>query len=495
AAGSTDSLHPWMHPSPLIIQHRARAVERARVTESFIRVSVLLAADFFILFVAHAIVDTARTSSAFSGALAAFLSDLIPRGSFPRVEVLTAVIIGLAVFGNYRGKSAWHNAINLLAGAFLGLSLVFWSRIWTDITLARVLGFVVVLAAVVVTLSSGRHLLYRLVEFVRPTPLKVSRAVILGSRSSADDLRDSDGLRLNEHLEVVGHVNTSGTVGDGSLGALSDLVWILERHSVDTIILADQLDEDALFDVLEVSERTGCSILLGSPMFPLAGFVPRVVTRGNIPYVTVTRPSLRLQQLFSKRAFDVVCASILLVTLAPVFAVIALTVRLTSKGPAFFRQARVGYGGKTFSMYKFRSMVKNAEELKETLQTQSIYSDTRLFKIPNDPRITPVGRFLRRSSLDELPQLWNVLRGEMSLVGPRPPLVNEVNTYEEHNYTRFDMKPGITGPWQVAGRNRITSFDEVVALETDYLTDWSLVKDFTILMKTVPTVLSMSGAV
>ena len=146
-------------------------------------------------------------------------------------------------------------------------------------------------------------------------------------------------------------------------------------------------------------------------------------------------------------------------------------------------------------MYKFRSMVKDAEALKAKLEKESIYSDSRLFKIRNDPRITRLGRFLRRSSLDELPQLWNVVRGQMSMVGPRPPLATEVERYEEHNYTRFDMKPGITGPWQVAGRNRITNFDEVVALETEYLVDWSLLKDFAILMKTVPTVLSMSGAV
>jgi lipopolysaccharide/colanic/teichoic acid biosynthesis glycosyltransferase len=191
----------------------------------------------------------------------------------------------------------------------------------------------------------------------------------------------------------------------------------------------------------------------------------------------------------------VASAIVLLLVLAPLFAVVALAVRLSSTGPAFFRQVRVGYGGKKFSMYKFRSMIRNAEELKANLQKQSIYTDGRLFKIPNDPRITPLGRFLRRSSLDELPQLWNVLRGEMSLVGPRPPLATEVETYEEHNYNRFDMKPGITGPWQVAGRNRITSFDEVMALETEYLAEWSLLKDLTILMRTIPTVLSMSGAV
>ena len=492
---SVDSPHPWARPTPLIIQHRAHAVERALATESLIRVVVLLAADLLILFVAHAIVDMARSTEAFSGAVAVLLSEIIPRGTFPRVEVLAAVVVGLMIFGNYGGRSRWHNAGTLLAGSSLGLSLVFWSRIWSGLSLEMVFGFVVVLAAISVALSAGRHLLFRLVERVRPTPLTVTRAIILGSWSRAEELKRSDGIRANRHLSVVGHVTVDRQTDDDSLGALSDLVWILERHNIDTIVTADQLDDDVLRDVLEVADRTGCTVVVGSPIFPLGGFVPRVITRGPFPYVTITRPSLRVPQLLSKRAFDIASASILIVVLSPLFALTALAIRLSSAGPAFFRQIRVGYGGRNFQMYKFRSMIKNAEELKAKLAERSIYSDARLFKIPNDPRITRLGRFLRRSSIDELPQLLNVLRGEMSMVGPRPPLASEVETYEEHHYTRFDMKPGITGPWQVSGRNRITSFDEIIALETEYLTDWSLLKDFTILMKTVPTVLSMNGAV
>jgi exopolysaccharide biosynthesis polyprenyl glycosylphosphotransferase len=493
---TAEPLRPWTRPTPTIIQHRAQAVERALATESVVRVAVLLTADLLILLVAHAAVDFARSSPDLSGLLSNFLSQLLPRGTFPRIEVLTAVIIGLTIFGNYRGRSRWHNTASLLAGSSLGLSLVFWSRIWSGISLGKVFGFVLVVAAVVVALSTGRQLLRYIVERVRPTPLTVSRAIILGSKSRAEHLTQSDAIRMNrQHLTVVGHVTIDRQIDDDSLGALSDLVWILERHNIDTIVMADQLEDDALIDVLEVADRTGCAVVMGSPIFPLGGFVPRVVTRGHTTYVTITRPSLRVPQLLSKRAFDVVSASALLVLFSPLYALIALAVRLSSAGPAFFRQVRVGYGGKNFQMYKFRSMVQNAEELKAKLQDQSIYADARLFKVRNDPRVTRLGRFLRRSSIDELPQLWNVLRGEMSMVGPRPPLASEVETYEEYNYTRFDMKPGITGPWQVSGRSRITSFDEIVALETEYLTDWSLLKDFTILMKTVPTVLSMNGAV
>ncbi|MGH7712878.1 MAG: sugar transferase, partial [Gemmatimonadaceae bacterium] len=128
------------------------------------------------------------------------------------------------------------------------------------------------------------------------------------------------------------------------------------------------------------------------------------------------------------------------------------------------------------------------------LLERSIYSDRRLFKIPNDPRITKVGRWLRRTSLDELPQLVNVLKGEMSLVGPRPPLPCEVELYEAHHYARFDVKPGITGPWQVAGRNEVTDFERVVTLETEYIRSWSILKDLVILLRTIPAVLEMRGA-
>src|SRR5207248_4692606 len=197
---TVEPLHPWMRPTPLIIQRRAYAVEHARSVESVVRVSVLLGVDLLILFVAHAMVDLARTSQSLGGTVSSFLSELIPRGTFPRAEVLTAVIIGLAIFGNYRGRSRWHNAVTLIAGSSLGLSLVFWSRIWSDMTLQRVFGFVVVLAAVFLALAAGRQLLRYVVDYVRPQPIKTSRALILGSADRAETLKQSDGIRLNQHL-------------------------------------------------------------------------------------------------------------------------------------------------------------------------------------------------------------------------------------------------------------------------------------------------------
>ena len=195
-----------------------------------------------------------------------------------------------------------------------------------------------------------------------------------------------------------------------------------------------------------------------------------------------------------KRTLDLTGATVGLVVLSPVFLVLALLVKLDSPGPVFFRQPRVGRGGRCFRIIKFRTMRLGADAQQAGLLAQNIYRDPRLFKIVRDPRVTRVGRWLRRISADELPQLWNVLRGEMSLVGPRPPLPSEVERYEAHNYARFDVKPGITGPWQVSGRNEITDFERVITLETEYIRGWSLARDLWILCRTVPAVLARRGA-
>jgi lipopolysaccharide/colanic/teichoic acid biosynthesis glycosyltransferase len=160
----------------------------------------------------------------------------------------------------------------------------------------------------------------------------------------------------------------------------------------------------------------------------------------------------------------------------------------------FFRQVRVGLGGRAFSIAKFRTMRVGADDEVTQLRAQSIYSDGRLFKVREDPRVTRLGRWLRRTSLDELPQLLNVLRGDMALVGPRPPVASEVELYEEHHYARFDVKPGMTGPWQVSGRNEISDFEEVVKLETQYIREWTLLSDIVILARTVRAVFGMRGA-
>jgi len=193
-------------------------------------------------------------------------------------------------------------------------------------------------------------------------------------------------------------------------------------------------------------------------------------------------------QFLMKRFIEISGTVLGLIIIMPVLLAIAAVIKATSKGPVFFKQKRIGQHGKEFYIYKFRSMYIDAEdrlqELKKYNQTNEL-----MFKMYNDPRITKVGKFLRKYSLDELPQLINVLKGEMSLVGFRPPLPSEVEKYKSWHFVRFAMMPGLTGPWQISGRSRIQKFDQVINLEYEYAKNWSLIKDIKILFKTVPVVL------
>ena len=184
-----------------------------------------------------------------------------------------------------------------------------------------------------------------------------------------------------------------------------------------------------------------------------------------------------------KRTIDIVCSFVGILVLSPLFIVIAIIIKLTSKGPVFFSQKRVGKYGREFDMYKFRSMVVNAEELKEKLAAQNEMSGP-MFKMKDDPRVTKVGKFIRKTSIDELPQLWNILKGDMSLVGPRPSLPKEVAQFEDWMYKRLEVKPGLTCYWQVSGRNNI-DFEDWMKLDVKYVEERNLWIDIKLIFKTV----------
>jgi lipopolysaccharide/colanic/teichoic acid biosynthesis glycosyltransferase len=193
-----------------------------------------------------------------------------------------------------------------------------------------------------------------------------------------------------------------------------------------------------------------------------------------------------------KRFIDIVISAVALVLLLPVFLLIALAIKITSEGPIYYRWRVVGEGGRPITSYKFRSMYKDADQCKAALLAQNEMSGP-VFKMTHDPRITSLGRILRKYSLDELPQLWSVLKGEMSLVGPRPPLASEWEHFNERQKQKLQVKPGLTCLWQINGRNRIRDFDDWVRLDLQYIQEWSLGLDFKILLKTIPAVILGRG--
>ncbi|WNZ47620.1 sugar transferase [Leptolyngbya boryana CZ1] len=215
---------------------------------------------------------------------------------------------------------------------------------------------------------------------------------------------------------------------------------------------------------------------------------------GKLPALSFSPPSITGKDFWIKRSFDVCVASMLLVLLAPLYLVIALSIWLDTPGTVLYRQVRIGLHGKPFKVWKFRTMVENADQLQKQLEDQNEMKDGILFKLRHDPRITRVGRFLRRSSLDELPQLFNVLLGDMSLVGPRPLPVRDVEKFQPHYFVRHEVLPGITGLWQVSGRSSITNFEEVMNLDLTYIQNWTLGLDMAILLRTVKVIFRRTGA-
>jgi exopolysaccharide biosynthesis polyprenyl glycosylphosphotransferase len=278
-----------------------------------------------------------------------------------------------------------------------------------------------------------------------------------------------------------------------ALGPVENLPQVLATHAIDQVIitLPWQYHRKTVRLVAE-SERAGVKARVVPDLFQLSLGQVDVEAINGIPLISVKESSLTGLNLALKRAFDILLSSLAILCLWPLGLLIALAIKLDSPGPVLFKQPRAGRHGKPFTVYKFRSMYQNAESELEKLRDLN-EAVGPMFKIRDDPRRTRVGRFIRQTSLDELPQLINVLRGEMSLVGPRPALLNEVAQYQDWHRKRLEVLPGITGLWQVSGRSDL-SFDEMVMLDIYYAENWSLGLDLRILLRTVPQVIFGDGA-
>jgi exopolysaccharide biosynthesis polyprenyl glycosylphosphotransferase len=338
--------------------------------------------------------------------------------------------------------------------------------------------------------------------FVRRSGYNYRHLIIVGYNSQALNMAARIDRLPELGYKIVGFVtedppessDLNTTADYPILGGLKDIQSVLENGTVDEMIICLAIREhvDPIFKIVRLAQELGIVVRL----FPdTVG--TKILTRFHLEcfdgdyVVTLFREQLLLQ-LLGKRLLDGAASFFVIAVLSPLLLIVALAIKLTSRGPVLFVQKRVGMNKRTFDLYKFRSMYLDAETRRHEL-THLNEMDGPVFKIKNDPRVTPVGRFIRKTSIDELPQLINVLRGHMSLVGPRPPLAEEVERYEWLYRRRLSIKPGITCLWQISGRNRI-SFKQWMELDQEYIDNWSLWLDIKILAKTIPAVLSLRGA-
>jgi len=310
----------------------------------------------------------------------------------------------------------------------------------------------------------------------------------LVARSLAQTLRNDPLHRTT----VCGFLDDDLPLSPAVLGRIADLDWLARSQFIDEVILALPGQPIKTRLAAEVAFRNHLDIR-AIPDLPPGPWPDSDLDQiGEVEVVTLHREPLPGAALFLKRFLDIAGAALCFALASPIMAIVALLIRLDSVGPVFYSAERTGAKGRCFYCYKFRSMVSNAEQLKDELRARN-QREGPIFKIDDDPRITRVGQFIRRYSLDELPQLWNVIKGDMSLVGPRPHPVDEVNHYELHHYRRLDVKPGITGLWQISARD-CPSFELNMHLDLTYIENWSLRLDLRILAGTIRVLFAPEGA-
>jgi exopolysaccharide biosynthesis polyprenyl glycosylphosphotransferase len=439
--------------------------------------------------------------------------------------LVTAEMVKLSVHGDASVSQAWHDAKPSIAFAYLITVLCFarvdlyssrtrrpgLARIFTGLFQATVI-------ALVFALADGSHfssyfIFYGSLFFgtiyisaLRELHLRVSgwmldqagyarRAVLVGSGKHIEEVARALADRSRTRVDILGYISLTPRPRNGlrSLGQLPDLPNVLEREAVQEVIIADpDFPQDKAVELVDLCHQRGVTVQVAPSTMEILIDRAEFAPGHTVPLFTLRPPVFEGVDYAVKRTFDLILSTICLIVLAPLFLAVAVAIKLSSRGPVIYRSVRPGMAGKPFFCLKFRTMREHAEQIQDELEPLNELSGA-LFKIRDDPRMTRVGRLLRRFSLDELPQLVNVVKGDMSLVGPRPLPMRDFDRLEEWHKKRYLVLPGITGLWQVSGRAEL-DFDDLVRLDFLYLERWSIMLDLSILLKTIPAVLTRRGA-
>jgi exopolysaccharide biosynthesis polyprenyl glycosylphosphotransferase len=437
----------------------------------------------------------------------------------------TALMVKLAVNGSLDAGVAWRDARRSIAFAYLVTVLAF-ARVdlYADRNrrpgLARIATalFQATVIAVVFALADGQHftsyfIFYGSLFFatlyiagLRELHLRVTgrlleragyrrRAVLVGSGKHLEEVARALAERARARVDIIGYVSLIPRPRNGlrALGTLEQMPDVLERERPQEVIIADpDFPQDKAVELVDICHRRGVTVQVAPTTMEILIDRAEFSPGHTVPLFTLRPPVFEGLDYALKRTFDLVVSCFTLILLSPLLVAIAIAVKLSSRGPVIYRSVRPGMAGKPFFCFKFRTMREHADQSQADLERLNEQTGA-LFKIRDDPRRTAVGRFLRRFSLDELPQLVNVVRGEMSLVGPRPLPMRDFDRLEHWHKKRYLVLPGITGLWQVSGRADL-DFDDLVRLDFLYLERWSILLDLSILLKTIPAVLSRKGA-
>ncbi len=406
------------------------------------------------------------------------------------------------VYQQWRGLSWLDQMYHIINAAARSVVILFAVTFFLDIFRALEYSRALFLEAgiiVILLLGLARAVQNWIIGQMYARGIGVSRVIIVGAGEIGRTVMRTIVAQPELGYQIVGFVDDNPKKGQTdigrfkALGPLDNLPNLLDQGDVDEVIITlPWMYHRRIMAIVRECERRRVAARIVPDLFQMSLSHVDVNDLGGVPLIGVRQVSFGQSARLVKRLVDIAMAATGLVLCLPLFLIVALAIRLDSPGSIIFSQNRVGLNGKIFRLHKFRSMREGAENELEQLREMN-EADGPLFKIHNDPRMTRVGRFLRRTSIDELPQLWNVLRGEMSMVGPRPALPNEIEQYQEWHKKRLEVRPGLTGLWQVRGRC-LLSFDEGVLLDIYYIENWSLWLDFKIMLLTVPHVLFGDGA-
>lgn len=440
------------------------------------------------------------------------LSGLVIQPNYYLILVFAAVIcyfsfLFFSFYESYRAQSfvKIFTKISKAVGVSV-LGLIFCLFLFHIKDISRL--FLGIFAFLLLTLlTCSKFAIYAILRYHRKKDYNTRNVLIVGTQQMAAEMikailnNPGSGYRIIGCLDTFGNDNRIGTIVYGGvkvIGTLKIYPKLLLEKTVDEVIFAQSLEKiEDINETIHFAEELGIHVRI-MPDFQLQKIMFRPETARiyleqfvGMPTIAISSISPRDGELAIKIFVDYLCAGIGLAVFAPVFVIVAICIKVTSSGPILFLQERCGLNGRHFSMIKFRTMVVDAEDQRTELEHHNVM-DGPVFKMIDDPRITPIGKILRKTSLDELPQLVNILKGEMSLVGPRPPIPAEVENYKPWQRRRLSMKPGLTCIWQVSGRNNL-SFEDWMRLDLQYIDTWSPWLDIKILLLTIREVISCNG--